>query len=83
MKTKLMKATVRGSSAALLVSAGVLLLFAAGIQGSGPAPDGTGGIQCSNGTLPGHLRASNAWHTPRSAAARRHRGRDWGRHSHV
>lgn len=53
MKTKLMKATVRGSSAALLVSAGVLLLFVAGIQGSGPAPSATGDIQCSNVTLRG------------------------------
>jgi hypothetical protein len=52
MKTKLMKATVRGSSAALLVSAGVLLLFAAGIQGSGPAPDRTD-THCSNHTLHG------------------------------
>jgi hypothetical protein len=53
MKTKLMKATVRGSSAALLVSAGVLLLFAAGSQGSNPAPSGAGSIQCSNNTLRG------------------------------
>jgi len=53
MKTKLMKATVRGSSAALLVSAGVLLLFVAGIQGSGPAPSAAGDIQCSNATLRG------------------------------
>lgn len=54
MKTKLMKATVRGSSAALLVSAGVLLLFVAGIQGSGPAPSGTEHkIQCSDATLRG------------------------------
>jgi hypothetical protein len=48
-----MKATVRGSSAALLVSAGVLLLFVAGIQGSGPAPSAKGDIQCSNATLRG------------------------------
>ena len=53
MKTRLIKTTVRGSSAALLVSAGVLLLFAAGIQGSGPAPDRTRDIQCSNATLRG------------------------------
>jgi hypothetical protein len=53
MKTKLMKATVRGSSAALLVSAGVLLLFVAGIQGSRGAPSATGDIQCSNNTLRG------------------------------
>jgi hypothetical protein len=53
MKTKLMKATVRGSSAALLVSAGVLLLFVAGTQGSDPVPSGTGGIQCSNATIRG------------------------------
>jgi hypothetical protein len=53
MKTKLMKATVRGSSAALLVSAGVLLLFVTGIQGSGPAPSAKGDIQCSNATLRG------------------------------
>jgi hypothetical protein len=53
MKTKLMKATVRGSSAALLVSAGVLLLFVAGIQGSRGAPDAMRDIQCSNNTLRG------------------------------
>lgn len=53
MKTKLIKATVRGSSAALLVSAGVLLLFVAGIEGSRGAPDATRDIQCSNATLRG------------------------------
>ena len=53
MKTKLMKATVRGSSAALLVSVGVLLLCVAGIQGSRGAANAAPDIQCSNHTLRG------------------------------
>ena len=53
MKTKLMKATVRGSSAALLVSAGVLLLFVAGIQGTRGAASAAPDIRCSNHTLHG------------------------------
>lgn len=53
MKTKLMKTTVRGSSAALLVSAGVVLLFVAGIERSRGAPDATRDIRCSNATLRG------------------------------
>jgi hypothetical protein len=52
MKTKLMKTTVRGSSAALLVSVGVLLLFVAGIQGSGPKSS-VGGFECSDATIRG------------------------------
>jgi len=47
-----MKATVRGSSAALLVSAGVLLLFVAGIRGSDPTPSVVG-FQCTNATIQG------------------------------
>lgn len=53
MKTKLMKATVKGSSAALLVSAGVVLLFVAGIQGTRGAASATPDIRCSNHTLHG------------------------------
>jgi hypothetical protein len=52
MKTKLMKTTVRGSSAALLVSVGVLLLFVAGIQGSGPKSS-VAGFECSDATIRG------------------------------
>ena len=52
MKTKLIKTTVKGASVALLVSAGLLLLVA-GTQGSGPAPSGTEGFPCTNGTLRG------------------------------
>jgi hypothetical protein len=52
MKTKLMKATVRGSSAALLVSMGVLLLLVAGATPNTAAgkPEA---FQCSNATLRG------------------------------
>ena len=53
MKTKLMKTSIRGASVALLVSAGVLLLLVAGIQGSGPAPSGGKGFQCTNATIRG------------------------------
>jgi hypothetical protein len=52
MKTKLIKTTVKGASAALLVAVGVLLLFVAGIQGD-PPPSGTQGFPCTNGTLRG------------------------------
>ena len=47
-----MKTTVRGSSAALLVSVGLFLLFVAGIQGSGPKSS-VGGFECSYATIRG------------------------------
>jgi hypothetical protein len=52
MKTKLMKISVRGASAALLVSVGVLLLAVAGTQGSDPATS-VGGFECTNATIRG------------------------------
>ena len=47
-----MKAIVRGSPAALLVSAGVLLLFVAEIQGSGHVPSANEDIQWGSGPAP-------------------------------
>jgi hypothetical protein len=57
MKTRLLKTTFRGTSAALLLSVGLFLLLAAGIQGSDPgrsdSPDKARGWQCSNATIQG------------------------------
>src|SRR4029453_15133373 len=52
MKTKLMKASIKGASVALLVSAGLLLLLVSGIQGSGQRSS-VDGFECADGTIRG------------------------------